>query len=62
MKALIEYKMFSPEELAEMDPAQGRGWSIVKGDERHGMIFFHQGDDSEFVARKEAKGRKKRRP
>ena len=34
----------------EMDPAQGRGWAVVKGDEMHGMIFFHEGDDSEFVA------------
>ena len=34
----------------EMDPAQGRGWAVAKGDERHGMIYFHQGDDSEFVA------------
>ena len=25
----------------EMDPAQGRGWAVVKGDELHGMIFFH---------------------
>src|SRR5579859_1289610 len=41
----------------EMDPAQGRGWAIVKDDELHGMIFFHGGDDSEFVARK--KGGKK---
>ena len=39
----------------EMDPAQGRGWAVVKGDELHGMIFFHGGDDSEFVARKPAK-------
>src|SRR5437773_8582944 len=22
----------------EMDPAQGRGWAVVKGDELHGMI------------------------
>ena len=36
----------------EMDPAQGRGWAVVKGDELHGMIFFHEGDDSEFVAKK----------
>jgi hypothetical protein len=36
----------------EMDPAQGRGWAIVKGSELHGMIFYHGGDDSEFVARK----------
>jgi hypothetical protein len=34
-----------------MDPAQGRGWAVVKGDELHGMIFFHGGDDSEFVDR-----------
>ena len=42
----------------EMDPAQGRGWAIVKNDELHGMIFFHNGDDSEFVAKK-AESRKK---
>ena len=36
----------------EMDPAQGRGWALVKGEELHGMIYFHQGDDSEFVARR----------
>jgi hypothetical protein len=24
-----------------MDPAQGRGWAVVQGDELHGMIFFH---------------------
>jgi hypothetical protein len=42
---------------AEMDAAQGRGWAVLKGDELHGMIFFHGGDDSEFVAK-----RKKQRP
>jgi hypothetical protein len=40
-----------------MDAAQGRGWAVVNGDELHGMIFFHGGDDSEFVA-KRAKGKK----
>jgi hypothetical protein len=40
-----------------MDIAQGRGWAGIKGDELHGMIFFHGGNDSEFVAEK--KGRKK---
>jgi hypothetical protein len=39
----------------EMDPAQGRGWAVIKGDELHGMIFFHGGDDSGFAAVK--KGR-----
>jgi hypothetical protein len=43
----------------EMDPAQGRGWAVLKGDELHGRIFFHQGDDSGFVARRaEGKERK----
>ena len=41
----------------EMDPAKGQGWAVVKGEELHGMIFFHGGDDSEFVA-KGAKGKK----
>jgi hypothetical protein len=45
-----------------MDPAQGRGWAVVKGEELHGMIFFHGGDDSEFVARraKRARGTKRK--
>jgi hypothetical protein len=42
-----------------MDAAQGRGWAVVKGDELHGMIFFHQGDDSEFVAKKTKKTKRK---
>jgi hypothetical protein len=36
----------------EMDAAQGRGWAVVKGEELHGMIFFHGGDESEFVAKR----------
>ncbi len=36
----------------EMDPAQGRGWAVVNGDELSGMIFFHLGDDSAFKARR----------
>ena len=36
----------------EMDPAHGRGWAVVRGDELHGLIVFHGGDNSEFVARK----------
>ncbi len=34
----------------EMDAAQGRGWAMLKGSELHGMIFFHGGDNSEFIA------------
>ena len=35
----------------EMDPAQGRGWAVLDGDRLKGMIFFHQGDESEFRGR-----------
>lgn len=41
----------------EMNPAQGRGWAVVKGDELHGKIVFHGSDDSGFVA-KRATGKK----
>ena len=34
----------------EMDPAQGRGWAVLEDDRLKGMIFFHQGDESEFEA------------
>jgi hypothetical protein len=36
----------------EMDPVQSRGWAMLKGDELRGTIFFHQGDESGFVASK----------
>ena len=39
----------------EMDPAQGRGWAGLNGDELKGAIFFHQGDESQFTARKQRK-------
>jgi hypothetical protein len=36
----------------ENDPVTGRGWAVLEGDDLHGMIFIHQGDQSDFVARK----------
>jgi hypothetical protein len=33
---------------------------VVKGDELHGMIFFHGGNESQFVAKKT--GEKKTKP
>ena len=33
-----------------MDPAQSRGWAVLKGGGLHGLIAFHQGDESAFVA------------
>jgi hypothetical protein len=41
---------FSWEGNDEMDPAQGRGWAVLDGDEIEGRIFFHRGDESAFRA------------
>jgi hypothetical protein len=40
------------EGMDEMDPCTGRGWAVLEGDELHGMIYFHQGDESGFVAKR----------
>ena len=37
----------------EMDHACGRGSATIKNGELHGHIFFHQGDDSNFIAFRE---------
>lgn len=39
----------------EMDPASGRGWAVIEGDEIHGVIAIHLGDESEFVAKRKGK-------
>ena len=36
----------------EMDSAMGRGWAVIDGDEIEGMLFFHQGDESGFKAKR----------
>ena len=43
---------FSWEGQDELDPASGRGWAVIENAELHGRIFFHQGDDSTFRARR----------
>jgi hypothetical protein len=48
-KARIE---FTWEGQDELDPASGRGWAVMENDELHGRIFFHQGDDSTFRAKR----------
>ena len=37
----------------EMDPVSGRGWALIKDGQLQGRIYFHEGDDSGFVAEKE---------
>ncbi len=39
----------------EIDAVQGRGWARLDGNEITGMIFIHQGDESEFEVEKKAK-------
>jgi hypothetical protein len=45
----------------EMDPAQGRGWAVIKGGELHGLIVFHRGDESGFVAMQVVKPNRKKK-
>lgn len=35
---------------SEMDALSGRGWAVQDGDKLIGMIFIHQGDESDFEA------------
>ena len=41
-----------------MTEMTGRGWAKLGGDELHGMIVIHLGDESEFVAQR-AKAQKR---
>ena len=43
---------FSFDGMDEMKPTSGRGWAVLNGDKLDGMIFFHQGDESGFAAKK----------
>jgi len=43
----------------EMDPAQGRGWLVLEGNELKGMLFIHHGDESGIVLNREPE---KKRP
>ena len=39
----------------EMEPAQGRGWMTLDGDELKGMLFIHLGDESGIVLTRASK-------
>lgn len=36
----------------EGDRVSGRGWAVLDGQQLRGRIYFHQGDDSGFQARR----------
>lgn len=38
--------------MDEGDEVFGRGWAVLDGDRLRGRIYFHDGDDSGFVAGK----------
>jgi hypothetical protein len=37
---------------ADGTPLTGRGWAVLQGDELNGLFCIHNGDDSQFVARR----------
>jgi|BarGraNGADG00212_1021973.scaffolds.fasta_scaffold114202_1 hypothetical protein len=41
---------FSWEGFNDSDPSSGRGWAVHVGDRLEGRFYFHNGDDSAFVA------------
>jgi hypothetical protein len=43
---------FSFEGFDEGDEVFGRGWAVLDEDQLRGRLFFHQGDDSSFVAQR----------
>ncbi len=55
---------FSFDGSDEGNPTSGRGWAILEGDELHGRVFIHLGDDSGFTAlrRKRVARRRAERP
>ena len=52
---------FSWEGNDETEPAQGRGWLSVEGDELKGMIYIHFGDDSGIVLERATEKPKRKR-
>jgi hypothetical protein len=57
---------FSFHGFDEGDEVTGRGWAVLNGEELNGRIFFHQGDESSFSARRKPAtspaGRRPHRP
>jgi hypothetical protein len=52
---------FSWQGFDDSDPACGRGWGILVGEEVHGEIFIHRGDYSTFRANREPEKERPRR-
>lgn len=52
---------FSWEGHDEDEQVFGRGWAVLDGDDLTGMIFFHLGDESGFVAKRVKEKPKRKR-
>jgi hypothetical protein len=53
----VPHVEFSWSGYDDSDQACGRGWASLDGELLTGQLFIHQGDDSTFVAHKEAETR-----
>ncbi len=53
---------FSWEGTNDSDPSSGRGWAAIADDQLVGRLFFHNGDDSAFVAERTGGPTRKGRP
>jgi hypothetical protein len=53
---------FSFQGFDEGDEVMGRGWAVLESERLSGRLFFHQGDDSAFIAERKDKVRSRRTP
>ena len=53
---------FSFQGFDEGDEVTGRGWAVLEGERLRGQLFFHQGDESSFLAERENMARSRRSP
>ncbi len=44
---------FTWEGSDESQPVSGRGWARLTGDHLNGQLFIHQGDETEFTAKRD---------
>ena len=71
MQGQIDYRLgkrdgkpvveFSWDGNDEMDPAQGRGWLVLEGDELKGTFCIHLGDESGIVLKRELEKKPRKR-
>jgi hypothetical protein len=53
---------FSFDGFDEDHRVTGRGWAVLEGDRLDGRLFFHQGDETSFVAQRKQKRRTRNAP